>query len=140
MRTAVADSARSDAFRLAECMLAGQAADGLRAVTVLQRTGVAIQLVVGALYRELTIADAVRAAVAGGQQEAAAFRRMGVWQARQGAMRRAARRLDAARFGDALRTLSLIDRQSKGRAAGDPWQTLDRLVRFVCDPVPLNRP
>ena len=140
VRTAVADSARSDAFRLAECMLGGQAADGLRAASVLQRTGVAIQMVVGALYRELTIADAVRAAVAAGQQEAAAFRRMGVWQARQGAMRRAVRRLDAVQFGDVFRALSLIDRQSKGRASGDPWQTLDRVVRFVCDPAPANRP
>ena len=63
-----------------------------------------------------------------------------LWQARQGAMRRAVRRLDAVQFGDVFRALSLIDRQSKGRASGDPWQTLDRVVRFVCDPAPANRP
>jgi DNA polymerase-3 subunit delta len=140
VRAAVADSARSDAFRLAECMLGGQGADGLRAVAVLQRTGVAIQWVVGALNRELSIADGVRAAVAAGKPEAAAFRSVGVWPARQDAMRRALRRLDASQFGDVFRALSLIDRQSKGRAAGDPWQTLDRLVWFMCQPSAANRP
>ena len=130
----VANSARFDSFRLVECVLAGQLGECLRVASGLQRTGVAIQLVYAALYRELMLADTVREAVQHGQSEGAVFKKLRVWPARQGPMRQAFRRLSKPDFGDAFRTLSLIDRQSKGRAAGDAWQTLDRLLWFLCQP------
>jgi hypothetical protein len=37
-----------------------------------------------------------------------------------------------------FRALGLIDRQSKGRAPGDAWQTLDRLLWFICDPTAVD--
>lgn len=131
---AVADSARFDSFRLVECVLTGQLGECLRVASGLQRTGVAIQLVYAALYRELTLADTVREAVQSGQSEGGAFKKLRVWPARQGPMRQVCRRLSARDFGRAFRTLSLIDRQSKGRAGGDAWQTLDRLLWFLCMP------
>lgn len=138
---AVANSARFDAFRLVDCALAGKPGDCLRVAAGLQRTGVAIQLVYAALYRELTTADAVRAAVDAGGSESSVFSRLRVWQARQGLIRQALRRLSARDFDEVFRGLSLIDRQSKGRASGDAWQTLDRLLVYFCDPSmpsPLN--
>lgn len=131
---AVANSARFDSFRLVDCALAGQLGECLRVASGLQRTGVAIQLVYAALYRELTLADTVRAATANGENEAVVLKRLHVWPARQGAMRRALGRLSAVDFDEAFRALSLVDRQSKGRAQGDAWQTLDRLLWFLCDP------
>ena len=131
---AVANSSRFDAFRLVECALQGQLGECLRVAAGLQRTNVAIQMVSGALYSELTLADTVRAALASGQSESSAFGKLRVWQARQGPIRQATRRLSAYDFGEAFRALSLIDRQSKGRGAGDPWQTLDRLLWHLCDP------
>ena len=136
----VANSARFDSFRLVECVLAGQLDECLRVASGLQRTGIAIQLVYAALYRELTLADTVRAAVAAGEAEAGAYRKLRVWPARQGPMRQAIRRLSATQFSAAFRTLSLVDRQSKGRAAGDAWQTLDRLLWFLCDPRAVSLP
>ena len=136
----VANSARFDSFRLVDCVLAGQLGECLRVASGLQRTGVAIQLVYAALYRELTVASTVRAAVAAGQNEAVAFKKLRVWPARQGAIRQALQRMSADDFGDVFRTLSLIDRQSKGRASGDAWQTLDRLLWFMCDPGSAARP
>ena len=130
----VANSARFDSFRLVDSALAGQLGDCLRVASGLQRTGVAIQLVYAALYRELSMADSVRAAVAAGGNEASAFKKLRIWPARQGVIRQALGRLSATDFGDSFRTLSLIDRQSKGRAQGDAWQTLDRLLWFLCDP------
>ena len=130
----VANSARFDSFRLVDCMLAGQLGDSLRVASGLQRTGVAIQLVYAAMYNELKNADAVRAAVEAGQPDSAVFKQLRIWPARQGAIRAALHRLSGADFGRAFRTLSLIDRQSKGRAQGDAWQTLDRLLWFLCDP------
>jgi DNA polymerase-3 subunit delta len=131
---AVADSARFDAFRLVECMLGGRLDECLRVAAGLQRTGVPIQAVTGALYRELMLVDGVRAAVGAGESESEAFGRLRIWPARQAPMRQALRRLSARQFGDCFRALGLIDRQSKGRAEGDAWQTLDRMLWFLCDP------
>jgi DNA polymerase-3 subunit delta len=131
---AVANSARFDAFRLVDCALAGRLDESLRVAAGLQRTGVAIQPVYAALYRELMVTETVRAATAAGEDPAAAFRRLRVWPARQAAVRQALQRLSAGDLGEAIRGLSLIDRQSKGRAGGDAWQTLDRLLWFICDP------
>jgi DNA polymerase-3 subunit delta len=57
-----------------------------------------------------------------------------VWQSRQGPMRQLLRRLTEPALGESFRALALIDRQSKGRAGGDPWQTLDRLLVRLCEP------
>lgn len=131
---AVANSARFDAFRLVDCALAGRLDESLRVAAGLQRTGVAIQPVYAALYRELMVTETVRAATAAGEDPAGAFRRLRVWPARQAVVRQALQRLSAGDLGEAIRGLSLIDRQSKGRAGGDAWQTLDRLLWFICDP------
>jgi DNA polymerase-3 subunit delta len=135
---AVANSARFDAFRLVECALNGRLDECLRVASGLQRTAVAIQAVSGALYRELTIADTVRNAVGAGENESAVFGRLRVWQTRQSPIRQALRRLSGSDLGDSFRALALIDRQSKGRAAGDPWQTLDRLLWFLCEPATIR--
>lgn len=129
---AVADSARFDAFRLVECALGGRLDECLRVAAGLQRTGVPIQAVTGALYRELMLVDSARAAIGAGESESAVFGRLRIWPARQAPMRQALRRLSARRCGDAFRALGLIDRQSKGRADGEPWQTLDRLLWALC--------
>ena len=44
------------------------------------------------------------------------------------------RRLTEPALGQSFQALALIDRQSKGRAGGDPWQTLDRLLVLMCQP------
>ncbi|MFC1689770.1 DNA polymerase III subunit delta [Pseudomonadota bacterium] len=130
----VANSARFDAFRLVECALLGQLGECLRVASGLHRSGVAIQAVSGALYRELTIADTMRAAVSDGESESAVFNRFRIWPARQAPLKAALQRLSEFELGQTFRTLALIDRQSKGRAGGDPWQTLDRMLWHMCDP------
>jgi DNA polymerase III delta subunit len=64
----------------------------------------------------------------GGEHETTVFRRLNVWQNRQNTVRSAARRLDTRKLFEAFKLLSLIDRQSKGRAAGDAWQSIDTLL------------
>jgi len=125
---AVADSSRFNAFTLAEHMLSGNLRDGLRAVAGLQRMATPLPLVVGALVRELKITEAFRLAMRSGEHESEVFGRLRVWRNRQGLIRSAARRLNTRRLFAAFKQLSLIDRQSKGRAAGDPWQSLDALL------------
>jgi DNA polymerase-3 subunit delta len=131
---AVSNSTRFDAFRLVECVLLGQLGECLRVASGLQRIGVAIQLVSGALHKELTLADTVRSAVQSGENESSVFSKLRVWPARQAPIQQAVRRLSEHDFGESFRALAQIDLQSKGRAHGDPWQTLDRLLWQLCEP------
>lgn len=124
----VADSSRFDAFALAEHMLSGNLRDGLRVAAGLRRMNTPLPLLLGALLRELKTTEAFRLAMRGGEQESMVFRRLNVWYNRQNTVRAAARRLDTRKLFGAFKTLSLIDRQSKGRAAGDPWQSIDTLL------------
>lgn len=128
----VANSARFDSFRLVECSLLGRLDECLRVASGLQRMNTPIQLIVGALYRELSLAATVGEAIRSGESESSVFRKLHVWPVRQGPMKAAVRRLSEHKFGDSFCSLALIDRQSKGRANGDPWQTLDRLLTQLC--------
>lgn len=128
IRDAVSSSARFDAFRLGECLFQGKAAECLRVAAGLQRTGMAIQAVQGALLYQLTQLEGVRAAMASGASEGSAFARNRVFNMNQPMMRQALRRIPARTLSASFSTLSKIDRQSKGQASGDPWQTLDQLL------------
>lgn len=128
----VADSSRFDAFLLVERILAGDLAGALRVALGLRRTDVAIQLVTGAVVRELRTLEVFKAACRSGESEVAVFRKLNIWKSRQGPMREAAVRIEDERLQAAFRTLAIIDRQSKGQAGGDPWHELDRLVRSLC--------
>jgi len=125
---AVADSSRFDAFALGEHMLSGNLRDGLRVAAGLHRMNTPLPLVTGALIRELKTTEAFRLAMRGGENESVVFRRLNVWSNRQNAIRSAARRLNTRKLFGAFRQLALIDKQSKGRAGGDAWQSLDALL------------
>lgn len=129
---AVADSSRFDAFLLVERVLAGNLADSLRVASGLRRSGTPLQLITGALYRDLRILEAFKLAVQSGENEDMAFRKLNIWRSRQSPMRAAARRVKASSLLDAYSRMSLIDKQSKGRAGGDPWHALDHLVCALC--------
>ncbi len=129
---AVADSSRFDVFLLVERVLAGNLADSLRVASGLRRTGVPLQMITGALYRDLRILEAFKLSIHAGENENLAFRKLNIWRSRQNPMRAAARRVNMDRLMEAFSQMSLIDRQSKGRAAGDPWHALDHLVCALC--------
>jgi DNA polymerase-3 subunit delta len=132
IRESVGNSSRFDAFRLTECLLAGRADDCLRVASGLRRTGVVIQIVTAALSYQLGQLNEVHNAIANGENEARAFGRFRVFKMNQPLFRLALRRVSGKQLGDTFRALSLVDRQSKGRAAGDPWQTLDSMILGFC--------
>jgi DNA polymerase-3 subunit delta len=132
IRQCVGNSTRFDAFRLSECLLSGRTDECLKVASGLRRTGVAIQAVTGALYYQLNQLDAVRSALESGENEARAFGRLRVFRMAQPLFRAALRRLSESQIGESFHALALIDRQSKGRAAGEPWQTLDRMLIRLC--------
>ncbi len=124
----VANSSRFDAFRLVECMLMGKLGDSLRVATGLNRTGTAIQLITGVLRNELELLSAGLAAGLAGEEQSQFLRRRRIWAARQVPLKKALNRLNEEQINRASITLALIDRQGKGMAAGDPWQSLDHLL------------
>ena len=124
----VADSSRFDAFALAEHMLSGRLREGLRVAAGLKRMNTPLPMLLGALLKELKTTETFRLAMRAGEPESMVFRRLNVWHNRQNTVRTAARRLDTRKLFEAFKLLSLIDRQSKGRAAGDPWQSIDTLL------------
>ena len=127
----VANSSQFDAFTLAEHMLAGNLKGGLRIAAGLRRMDTPLPMLLGALTRELKITESFRLAMRSGESEAAVFRKLNVWRNRQNAVRSAARRLNTRTMFAAFKQLSLIYRQSKGRATGDPWQSLDTLLLLL---------
>ncbi len=129
----VADSTRFDAFVLADSLLAGNLANALRVSLGLRRIGVPIQMVVGALAMKFGQLESLGTALAKGEPAGSAFRRLRVWQSQQASIETAMRRLGRARIVEAMASLSRIDRQGKGQAAGDPWHELDRLAIRLCE-------
>ena len=134
IEASVANSSRFDAFRLAECALNGDARECLRVSAGLLRNHVYIQPVAAALYNELALTEGLKEAVRSGENERSYFGRARVWPMRQGPMKRAASRLSDEDLGLAFRCLTLIDLQGKGRAGGNPWHSLERLLVFLCNP------
>ena len=132
VRKSVANSSRFDSFQLGESMLGGKASECLKIASGLRRTGVAIQAVTGALYYQISQLDAIRCAVRAGENESQAFGRLRIFRMAQPAYHQALRRLSDRQIGNSIRALTLMDRQSKGRAEGDPWQTLDLMLLELC--------
>ena len=134
IRKSVANNSRFDAFGLTDGLLAGRAAECLKVAAGLERTGIASQAVVAALHYQVGQLSAARSAFEAGEDEARTFGRLRVFRPIQAAFRQGVRRLSRQRIDDAFRALSLMDLQGKGRAPGDPWQTLNQLLLSLCEP------
>ena len=132
IQRSVANSTRFDAFRLGECLLNGQADESLRVADGLRRTGIAIQAVGAALTFQLGQLQALHRALQAGESETRAFSRLRIFKLAQPSFRAALRRVSGAQIRKAFCSLALLDRQGKGRAEGDPWQTLDLMVLDMC--------
>lgn len=134
VRSAVADSARFDGFRLAELVLSGQPGAALRCVRGLRESDAPPPAVLWALGRELEIAREV-AHRSAHEPIARVFSALRVWSSRQPAIQACIRRVGPARLDAAMASLGRLDRIAKGRAFGDFWVELERLcVRLSVSP------
>lgn len=126
VRRAVADSARFDAFRLAELVMLGQPGAALRCIRGLRESDSPEPAVLWALGRELEIAlDVARRS----QRESAqrVFADLKVWQSRQPPIEACIRRNGPRRLEAAIARLSRLDLLSKGQIQGEFWLELERL-------------
>lgn len=130
VREAVADSARFDAFRLAELVLSGQAGAALRCIRGLRESDSPPPAVLWALGRELEIAlDVARR----GRREPVerVFAELRVWKSRQAPLRACVNRLGERRLEQTVGRLSRLDLLSKGQAEGSFWIELERLCAAI---------
>ncbi|MBS0464732.1 MAG: DNA polymerase III subunit delta [Proteobacteria bacterium] len=131
MQRLVADSARFDVFKLADACVAGEPARALRIVRTLRAEGEAVPAVLGGLIPSLLQLAGLAAQAARGDDLRAAMNAQRIWDARQAQFRRALERHDAARWEAFAIEAGRIDRMSKGRADGDPWVAMERLLAAV---------
>ena len=126
VREAVADEARYGLFDFVDTALKGDAAAALRMFVRLRETGTEPPLLLWALARELrTLAAWSWAETHGGP-------RPRVWpEFRQRLVAGAARRRGPDAWQALLLQAAEIDRTIKGRASGDPWSRLERLLMAI---------
>lgn len=134
MQALVADAARFDVFRLVDAALNGQPAQVVRMLAGLRAEGQAVPALMGMVVIELQRACVLARVQESGGNLVTEFRTQRVWDAKQPMFRRALQRHGAARWEHLLAQAGRIDQIAKGRAAGDAWQRLERLLLAVAQP------
>jgi len=126
LRTAVADSARFDSFRLVELVLTARAAAAVRCIRGLRDTDTPMPMIIAALARELQLVAAFQLR-APRMSETQAFEELKVWPSRRPPIAAAARRLSPAAVRLAVARLSDLDRIAKSNDRLEFWVALERL-------------
>lgn len=130
VRKAVADSARFDAFRLAELVMLGQPGAALRCIRGLRESDSPEPAVLWALGRELEIALIV-ARRSQRESPQRVFADLKVWQSRQPPIESCIRRNGPRRLETAIGRLARLDLLSKGQVDGNFWLELERLCANI---------
>lgn len=133
MEQLIAESARYDVFGLVDATLNGKPAQVARMLAGLQAEGEAVPALMGMVTMELQRAAALAQTKARGGNLAAEFRAQRVWDSKQAAYTRALSRHDAAQWERFVAEAGRVDRIAKGRAPGDAWRQLERLLLAVAD-------
>lgn len=134
MEALVADAARYDVFRLIDAAMNGQGAQAARMLAGLRTEGEAVHALMGMVVMELQrVASLARVQARGGNM-AAEFKAQRIWDSKQAVYRRALQRHAAPHWDRLLVEVGRVDRIAKGRAAGDAWQVLERVLLAVAEP------
>lgn len=134
MDALVADAARFDVFRLVDAALVGQPAQVVRMLATLRSEGLAVPALLGMVVMELQRLAALSRVQARGGNLMAEFKAQRVWDSKQAVYKRALGRHAAGHWDALLAEIGRVDRASKGRAPGDPWQLLERVLLAVAEP------
>lgn len=134
MESLVADAARYDVFRLSEAAFSGQPQAVLRMLAGLRAEGEVVAALMPILIRELLLTAGLARINAAGGNLAAEMKSKGIWESRQAPFKRALQRHpDPRRWERFVAEASQIDRMAKGRAEGDPWLGLERLLLALAE-------
>ena len=123
-----ADSARYDAFSLADSCLLGNIGDASRILSHLKAEGHEAIMILGALIRKIRQLISLQAY--GPQHLTEGFKSQNIWPKQQPPFKSALSRLSQAELFECLQTAEQIDRAIKGDG-NDPWLLLSRLVELL---------
>ncbi len=138
MNALVADAARFDVFRLVDAALNGQGAQVSRMLAGLRAEGEAVPALLGMVVKELQCVAALARVQARNGNLANEFKAQRVWESKQAVYRRALARHSAPRWERFVVAAGKVDQRAKGRAAGDAWLALERLLLAVAEPKALR--
>jgi DNA polymerase III subunit delta len=135
MESLVADAARYDVFRLLEATFSGQSPAVLRMLAGLRGEGEAVAALMPMVIRELLAGAGLARVQARGGNLAAEMKSRGIWESRQAPYKRALQRHpEGKRWERFVAEAGLVDRIAKGRADGDAWLALERLLVAIAEP------
>ena len=129
---AVADNARFDVFKLTDCVLSGRTGRAVKILNGLRAEGIAAPVVLWALTREIRLLIRISMDLKQGQYQHAVFKKHRLWDKRQKLVVSALSRVKVDELRDALILSSKADRQIKGQAVGDCWETLLSICLVFC--------
>jgi DNA polymerase-3 subunit delta len=133
LQAVVADASRYDVFRLLDAAMNGQAAQVMRVLAGLRAEGEAVPALLGMIVMELQRGAALARVQSKGGNLGAAFKAQRVWDSKQPMYRRALQRHLPPAWDALLVQAGQVDRIAKGRAPGDAWQALERLMLALAD-------
>lgn len=134
MEALVADAARYDVFRLTDAVLGGQGQQVSRMLAGLRAEGDVVAGLMPMVVKELLRTAALARAQARGANMASEMKTQGIWETKQAPFKRALQRHpNPARWDRFAAEASRIDRIAKGRADGDAWVALERLLLAIAE-------
>jgi len=135
----LADSARFSVYQLVDAALAGEVVAARRILASLRAENTEPILILWALARELRTLAQMGQELARGKPESSVLAR--AWAQRRTLVGKALRRHPAPVWLGFMRRSALLDRILKGRASGDVWLELERLLLAVAGlkPFVMNR-
>ena len=128
VRQSVGDEARFDVFRLTDAALAGDRSRAARILLNLEREGVAPQLVLWALSREIGVLIEIVCGIAGGRSVGKAMAAAGVWRSRQSVLGKAAKSHTTGSAAALIARAAATDRIVQGARRGNAWNALMELT------------
>lgn len=120
----VADSSRFDVFKLIDSVLLADINRVMKILSLLQAEGIAAPIVLWALTREARTLIKIKQALSQGQNREIVYRNHQIRDNRRPMIGNALNRLGGKDFNNILAWSAKADRQIKGQAQGDPWETL----------------
>ena len=137
MDALVADMARFDVFRLVDQVLTGHPAATVRIVMALRHEGIDAAAIMPVLIKETQRMATLASQRAQGRPLAAVFKELGIWPSRQAPFQRAlTRHPQFQTWQHWLVQMAQIDRMIKGRAQGNPWRALERVLIAMANATP----
>lgn len=124
IREAVADNSRYDVFDLAEEILVGHLGRIRRILKGLKSEGIAPQVALWSVTRELRLANRLKRDLAEGKSYDTLANSYRLWDRHKSAMQTALGRLSPSAIRSCLVRAAEVDRIGKGLAPGDPWDAL----------------